>query len=250
MPRAQPSGTYTPMSVGSENPQPPSPVPSTTPMPMSDSTSHQAADSVGIREQLQELLDDLLSKQSQLDKNDWIIRQHQNVVNDLCNQEDSAGMQDVASQGRLEAINVDLTKLRQELESVRSRIHANSSKVKEQLHKLAALTHDEPTREAQAIYGSAQHEGTNREVFIKETKTQLLRLQVKLGNLQICMLGSCLGTLADDSILVSKTVNTLINTMSALDGVLNSTNVGAPQAGWTELQPLRNIERSLVTLHN
>ncbi|KAK5697658.1 hypothetical protein LTS12_028533 [Elasticomyces elasticus] len=38
--------------------------------------------------------------------------------------------------------------------------------------------------------------------------------------------------------------------MSALDSVLNSTNVGAPQAGWTELQPLRNIERSLLTLHN
>lgn len=81
-------------------------------------------------------------------------------------------------------------------------------------------------------------------------KTQLLRLQVKLGNLQICMLGSCLGTLADDSILVSKTVNTLINTISALDSMLNSTNVGALQARWTELQPLQNIERSLVTLHN
>ena len=250
MPGAQHSGTYTPMSISSENPQPQSPVPSTSPMPMSDSNSHQASDSVGIKERLQELLDDLLNKQSQLDENDWIIRQYQNVVNDLRNQEDSAGLQDVASQGRLEAIDVDLTKLRQELESVRSRIHADSSKVKEQLHKLAALTHDEPTREAQAIHGSAQYEGTNREVFIKETKTRLSRLQVKLGDLQICMLGSCLGALADDSILVSKTVNTLINTMSALDSVLNSTNVGAPQAGWTELQPLRDIERSLVTLHN
>lgn len=250
MPGAQHSGTYTPMSISSENPQPQSPVPSTAPMPMSDSAPHQASDSVGIKERLQELLDDLFNKQSQLDKNDWIIRQHQNVVNDLRNQEDSAGMQDVASQGRLEAINVDLTKLRQELESVRSHIHADSSKVKEQLHKLETLTHEETTREAQAIHGSAQHEGTNREVFIKEMQTQLLRLQIELGDLQICMLGSCLGALADDSILVSKTVDTLINTMSALDSVLNSTNVGAPQAGWTELQPLRNIERSLVTLHN
>ena len=250
MPRAQPSGTYTPMSVGSENPQPPSPVPSTTPMPMSDSTSHQAADSVGIREQLQELLDDLLSKQSQLDKNDWIIRQHQNVVNDLRNQEDSAGMQDVASQGRLEAINVDLNKLRQELESAKSDIHADSSRVKEQLHKFETLTQDETTREAQAIHGSAQHERTNREEFIKELQTRLLKLQIELGDLQIYMLRSSLGALTDDSTLVSNKVDTLINTMSALDSVLNSTNVGARQAGWTELQPLRDIGRSLGTLHN
>ncbi|KAK5684655.1 hypothetical protein LTS12_029111, partial [Elasticomyces elasticus] len=149
-------------------------------MPMSDGASHQASDSVGIKERLQELLDDLLNKQSQLDKNDLIIRQHQNVVNDLRNQEDSAGMQDVASQGRLnrlETINVDLTELRQELESVRSHIHVDSSKVKEQLHKLETLTHDETAREAQAIHGSAQHEGTKREVFIKEMQTRLLRLQ-------------------------------------------------------------------------
>lgn len=161
MPKAQHSGTYTPMSISSENPQPQSPVPSTSPMPMSDSTSHQASDLVGIKEQLQELLDDLLNKQSQLDKNDWIIRQYQNVVNDLRNQEDSAGLQDVASQGRLEAIDVDLTKLQQELESVRSHIHADSSKVKEQLHKLETLTHDKTTRDAQAIHGSAQCEGMN-----------------------------------------------------------------------------------------
>lgn len=81
-------------------------------------------------------------------------------------------------------------------------------------------------------------------------QTWLLRLQIELGDLQICMLGSCLEALTDDSILVSKMVDTLINTMLALDSVLNSTNVGALQARWTELQLLWNIERSLVTLHN
>lgn len=76
MPRAQHSGMYTPMSISLENLQPQSPVPSMSPMPMSDSNSHQASDSVGMKEQLQELLNDLLNKQSQLDKNDWIIRQY------------------------------------------------------------------------------------------------------------------------------------------------------------------------------
>lgn len=240
-----------------ENPQSQDPASATTmkttPRRISNDGSYQTVNplsQIEMEKHLQSLLDDLLNKQCQLEESCLTISKQENIINDLRRQQDLAEVQDAAMQSKMDSINADLSEWQQEVQKTNSCIHADCSKVKEELRKLELPADGLTMQEAQTIYGCAQHEAASREVFIREMQIRLPKQQLEIGYLQMRILELRLEYLASDSMMTSEMVDTIFRNMPASDSALPSTYAGAPQARWAELQSLQNIKKSLVVLYN